>query len=151
MDGNEEIGLVLTRDVHALAQGDVVVSGAHQHALHARLGVHLLFRRARDGEDHVLFAASPWHRWRPGSSPPWPASMAITMSRGLPAAVASSVISGRAPADCPPVPLLSQVHHQAVPVLIVGRQQEALVVDRLLQVEDHPQIRALRGLRYGCR
>jgi hypothetical protein len=54
MDGHKHVGLVLARDLDALAQTDVIVAVTRQHGAHAGLRVDQQRELARDGQRDVL-------------------------------------------------------------------------------------------------
>ena len=56
MNRDEEIGVRLVRDLHALAMRDEIVAVAHEHRAHAGLRVDLGRELARDREHDVLLA-----------------------------------------------------------------------------------------------
>ena len=55
MNGHEQVGVVLARNLGTFAQRNEVVPGAHQHRLESRFGIDQGFGFTGDRQHHVLF------------------------------------------------------------------------------------------------
>ena len=81
----------------------------------------------------TFFSRVPALPIAPGSSPPWPASIAIT-EVALPVAARNLDRHGRRRRQ-----LVAEVHDEAIAIGLVRRRQESLGLDLLVDVEDDAQ------------
>jgi hypothetical protein len=138
MDGDEEIGAVLAPQFDALVKAQVVIPVAHQLGAHPRLPIDQVRQLTGNGEGDLLFKGA--------IDPDGPGVLATMPRVNGDNEIAPPMASGlggrrpRGPRRRKRAGLGRHVHHQPMPIALVGFQDEALGTHPLLEIDDDPQL-----------
>ena len=134
MDRDKQVGPMLTRQLHAFAQADEIITGAGKHGPHSRLGVDLALQAARDLQGDLLLLGLVARTAGPG------VVAAVTgVNRHHNVTCATQILGGLGHPRLAGGLDRVQIDHQPVPITCVRFQCEGLGTHCAREIKHDPQ------------